>query len=1204
MKMKSSFYLFISIFCVNFAFSQASIPSGSFSVATDVDVWSLSPSSSSKSWFNSQCQSMFVDNLSSGQPAIITSPVFAVGLSGDYELEIDYALIYATSSAVFQLINSSNTVISASSTSTVAGTCTDYPNNEISNFIFSNLSSDNYQLRITIPAGTQFFLNEANLGPYNPITVSGSINGLGCSNTNSAINLPIKITDLSNNTIGYTSIINGNYSFSLPETSGNFLIEPVLSGNFISTPNNINLAINSSSNSYLNNDFCLTSNISGVEVEAQLMSLGLARPGFNSNYQLTFKNNGNTATGNESIILNFDDSKMTYQAGSASIVPTSVSSNSLTWNYSSLTSLETRNITFSFYILPPPTVASGDILNFSGNITPLADVNPANNLFNLDQTVVNAYDPNDVLCLEGTGILPTQIGEDLTYRIRFQNTGTASAVNITVRTDLDADLDWTTFEPISASHAYTTTVENGNELSFYFKDIFLADSTSNEPASHGWIFYKVKPKNAVVIGNTFDAAASIYFDFNPAVVTNTYTTTVIPPNSTYVPDDNFEQRLIQLGYDSGPLDNYVLTANINALTTLDLGLQGISDLTGIEDFIALETLYCNANQLTELDVSANVNLATLVCNANLLTSLDLSQNINLTLVSCTSNNLSSIVFGNPSILFELYITSNSFTGFDASDLTSLGAFRCQNNQLTSLNLKNGNNTGLVVFKATGNPGLNCIDVDDAAYSAANWTDIDAGTSFSTDCTGIYVDHTATGNNDGSSWQDAFTDLQDALVVGMDATIHIAEGIYYPTSGTARGVAFEIPNGATVLGGYPNGGGTRNPSSNETILSGNIDGVGSFSGNSFHVVSVKNVNDVTLNGLSIRDGNADNLSSFGRSRGGGLFVNNATLTLKDVEVKWNKAIYGAGIFATLSPSVTVEGCTFKKNTADYGSAIYHSNQTHFYMDKTRVLDNNSLVRCAIEVNNSLYTKIENSVIANNASGNANAIAFIATNRDGSCDIYNTTILGETKNKFLITMQVGFGDQLDLSLFNSIVAHQDPAFYKTFKDYNNGVLNLNTASCYIMGSTVLGNATNNLYSATVGDLMLNPDYSLNPCSPGIDNGDNAYAQGIDSDIDGNQRIVNVVDIGAYENASACRVARQEIDVFDNSTIYFYPNPARDIITIQGELKNPRFHLFDLLGKEVLDVKEQQEINLGQLPQGIYILRIMEGDQLLESLKVIKN
>ena len=97
---------------------------------------------------------------------------------------------------------------------------------------------------------------------------------------------------------------------------------------------------------------------------------------------------------------------------------------------------------------------------------------------------------------------------------------------------------------------------------------------------------------------------------------------------TYVPDDNFEQALINLGYDN-VLDDYVTTANINTVDTLILMSLNIVDLTGIEDFTALNSLICEGNQLTTLDVSNNAALIHLRCGLNQLTTLDVSQNLAL-----------------------------------------------------------------------------------------------------------------------------------------------------------------------------------------------------------------------------------------------------------------------------------------------------------------------------------------------------------------------------------------------------------------------------------------------------------------------------------------------------------------------------------------------------------------------------------------------
>ena len=132
-----------------------------------------------------------------------------------------------------------------------------------------------------------------------------------------------------------------------------------------------------------------------------------------------------------------------------------------------------------------------------------------------------------------------------------------------------------------------------------------------------------------------------------------------PEGYTYVPDDNFEQALIDLGYDD-TLDDFVLTENISGVTELNVNSKEISDLTGIEDFTALTYLSCGYNQLTSLDVSSNTALISLYCEGNSLTSLDLSNNTALEALYCTHNYLTSLDLSNNTALTYLVCYDNSF----------------------------------------------------------------------------------------------------------------------------------------------------------------------------------------------------------------------------------------------------------------------------------------------------------------------------------------------------------------------------------------------------------------------------------------------------------------------------------------------------------------------------------------------------------------
>lgn len=158
--------------------------------------------------------------------------------------------------------------------------------------------------------------------------------------------------------------------------------------------------------------------------------------------------------------------------------------------------------------------------------------------------------------------------------------------------------------------------------------------------------------------------------------------------NTFVPDDNFEQALINLGFDSGPLDGFVPTANISGIIDLDINNLNISDLTGIEDFTALSTLNCDTNNLTSLDVTQNTNLTQLFCRYNQISTLDTSQNTLLTILWVEDNQLNGLDVSNNTQLISLITDDNPINNLDVTVNTTLTVLSCENNQLTSIDISN------------------------------------------------------------------------------------------------------------------------------------------------------------------------------------------------------------------------------------------------------------------------------------------------------------------------------------------------------------------------------------------------------------------------------------------------------------------------------------------------------------------------------------
>ncbi len=140
-----------------------------------------------------------------------------------------------------------------------------------------------------------------------------------------------------------------------------------------------------------------------------------------------------------------------------------------------------------------------------------------------------SFDPNDIQVFPSgagaEGRISTNV-KNLSYLIRFQNTGNDTAFTVVLRDTLSAMLDYNSLRPGAASHDYTVSIDKEGSLVFTFEDIMLPDSTANEAASHGFVKYSIGLKPGLDVGSQIRNRAAIYFDFNEPVITNTVTTTL------------------------------------------------------------------------------------------------------------------------------------------------------------------------------------------------------------------------------------------------------------------------------------------------------------------------------------------------------------------------------------------------------------------------------------------------------------------------------------------------------------------------------------------------------------------------------------------------------------------------------------------------------------------------------------------------------
>jgi uncharacterized repeat protein (TIGR01451 family) len=324
----------------------------------------------------------------------------------------------------------------------------------------------------------------------------------------------------------------------------------------------------------------LDSNVSIV-----LIPLDDARPGFETSYQIVYENIGRINVDGK-IELSFDISKLEYDTASPSVE--SSNGNSMRWSFTNLEPSEKRYINIDFSVFQPPVVENGDILNFYAEITPVTgNEEPTETIFELSQTIVNSFDPNDKRILEGEEITIDKSGDFLHFIIRFQNIGTATAINVRVHDDLEEKLDWSTFERISTSHDVNVVMDE-NSIEFIYNNINLPTEEDDGDGSKGFVVFKVKPIIGLLnIGDVIRNRASIYFDFNSAIITNTAEITYIKNLSI----SDSEELKVQ--FYPNPVRDHLF-------------LESIDEITKIEVFDVLGRRYQTTNLQTKshlLDIS-------------------------------------------------------------------------------------------------------------------------------------------------------------------------------------------------------------------------------------------------------------------------------------------------------------------------------------------------------------------------------------------------------------------------------------------------------------------------------------------------------------------------------------------------------------------------------------------------------------------------
>ena len=449
---------------------------------------------------------------------------------------------------------------------------------------------------------------------------------------------------------------------------------------------------------------------------------------------------------------------------------------------------------------------------------------------------------------------------------------------------------------------------------------------------------------------------------------------------------------------------------------------------------------------------------------------------------------------------------------------------------------------------------------------------------------FYVKEMATGRGNGSSWDNASGNLNDALTFaneinamkeGAIKQIWVAKGTYKPSKSPVvgdindRNKAFVLFKGVSLYGGFT-GEETmlseRNWETNKTILSGDIGVENEESDNCYHILITLNAENVKLDGFTITGGNIGNANDIGyisldknmiyHFNGGALYnYNSGNMFINNCVFKNNKGyVRGGALFLSNSDDVVINNCIFSNNTSQgFGGAIYNN-----YGD--------------LDIINSTFYK--------NEAGKSGGVCYLmdGTSQIFNCIFWDNRIAGKNN---LADADLGFYQGPSLKIFNT-------ALQLKIDNYSKETITLK----------------NNLYGQD--PLFVTPedgDLTLQATSPCMNTGsellyDTEVYGG--KDLAGEYRIIDAIDMGAYEYTKDVPMGIEK-NRFSTPTTYLYPTLTNTGFTVKMPEGIATLQLYNLGGELVKssNVTNGTYVDISTLSKGIYVVHLNN-----ESMKIIKK
>lgn len=488
---------------------------------------------------------------------------------------------------------------------------------------------------------------------------------------------------------------------------------------------------------------------------------------------------------------------------------------------------------------------------------------------------------------------------------------------------------------------------------------------------------------------------------------------------------------------------------------------------------------------------------------------------------------------------------------------------------------------------------------------------------------IYVNASAVGSNNGTSWNNAYTNLQEALSNAIFGDqIWVATGTYKATTTNDRTISFVMKNGVNLYGGF-SGVETsinqRNISSNPTTLSGDIGAIGDNADNTNTIMRVTSITSgLTIDGFRIISGRGSGCAGIALNNNTGIininncfffdnfggtsgaiflaFQGNYTVNVFNCDFISNISVNGVIFTDDSNNNLNVSNCRFKGSVSG-GVTVLDFLGGNLTVDKCVVTNNTSSQTGLFYIDANSSAKISNSLFVGNSYEQS---AILLYSSPGISQIIENVTISHNKknfsvNNFYSTIQRANGS---FSIYNSII------FQNTNSSNNDQV----TAGYTVSNSIIENGYTGGTNILNVNPLFVNPnnlvsapfdctnyDYKLQNNSEGINYGNNSFVT-TTQDLENNTRIQQTtVDLGAYENIGNLSIGES---TYINKNLYYdYSNE----ILILKNIDSGKIKIYDLTGKIVNTFEIENEISLSNLKSGIYIVILQDYN---ERLKIIKK